>query len=85
MTNRLVNPKTKVSPLTHWRKELNVPNPEPASKHLRPWGSTAYVHISRAQRTQAQKAAPRALKGTLVGYEGDNGHIFSRRQAARVL
>ncbi|OQD81092.1 hypothetical protein PENSOL_c230G05118, partial [Penicillium solitum] len=34
--NRLVNPKTKISPLTHWRQELKIANPEPSLKHLRP-------------------------------------------------
>lgn len=34
--NRLVNPKTKISPLTHWRQELEIANPEPSLKHLRP-------------------------------------------------
>ncbi|KUM56366.1 hypothetical protein ACN42_g10848 [Penicillium freii] len=34
-THRLVNPKAGVSPLTHWRQELNIENPEPSLKHLR--------------------------------------------------
>ncbi|OQD89256.1 hypothetical protein PENSOL_c065G09117 [Penicillium solitum] len=46
--NRLVNPKTKISPLTYWRQELEI----------------------------ARKAAPRAWKGMLVGYEGDGGHVY---------
>lgn len=74
--NRLVNPKTKSSPLTHWREELEIAIPEPSLKHLKPWGSTAYVHIPKAKRVQARKAAPRAWKGMLVGYEGDGGHVY---------
>ncbi|KAG0156277.1 hypothetical protein PDIDSM_3454 [Penicillium digitatum] len=35
--NRLINPKTKISPLTHWRQELEIPNAEPSLKHLKPW------------------------------------------------
>jgi hypothetical protein len=74
--NRLVNPKTKISPFTHWREELEIPNPEPSLKHLRLWGSTAYVHIPKPKRVQARQAAPRAWKGMLVGYEEDGGHAF---------
>ncbi|OQD85541.1 hypothetical protein PENSOL_c101G09269 [Penicillium solitum] len=74
--NRPVNPKTMISPLTHWRQELDIPNPEPSLKHLSPWGSTEYVHIPKAKRTKAKKAAPRAWKGMLLGYEGDGGHVY---------
>ncbi|EKV15208.1 hypothetical protein PDIG_16040 [Penicillium digitatum PHI26] len=74
--NRLINPKTKISPLTHWRQELEIPNAEPSLKHLKPWGTTAYVHIPKPKRIQARKAAPRAWKGKLVGYEGDGGHVY---------
>ena len=34
------------------------------------------MHIPKAKRVQARKAAPRAWKGKLVGYEGDGGHIY---------
>ena len=36
-------------------------------KHLKPWGTTAYVHIPKPKSVQARKAAPRAWKGKLVG------------------
>ncbi|KAG0156039.1 hypothetical protein PDIDSM_3215 [Penicillium digitatum] len=39
-------------------------------------GTTAYVHIPKPKRIQARKAAPRAWKGKLVGYEGDGGHVY---------
>lgn len=71
INNQLVNPKYRISPLTHWRQELNIPNPEPFLTHLRPWGTAAYVHIPKDKRVQARKSAPRAWKGILVGYEGD--------------
>ena len=58
--NRLVNPKTKISPLTHWRTSLNIEDPSPSLKHLRPWGASVFVHIPKAKRVQANKAAPRA-------------------------
>ncbi|KAG0157502.1 hypothetical protein PDIDSM_4687 [Penicillium digitatum] len=56
--NRLINPKTKISPLTHWRQELEIPNAEPSLKHLKPWGTTAYVHIPKPKRIQARKQHP---------------------------
>ena len=74
--NRLVNLKTKVSPLTHQREELEIENPKPSLKHFRPQGSTAYVYIPKAKRVQVRKAAPRAQKGKLVGYKGDRGYIY---------
>lgn len=75
-TNRLVKPETGCSPLTAWRKKLNIPNPEPSLTHLMPWGCTAYVHIPKEKRVQSHKVAPRAWKGWLMGYEGDGGHIY---------
>ncbi|KAI2732949.1 hypothetical protein DTO013E5_10235 [Penicillium roqueforti] len=74
--NRLTNPKSQTSPLKHWRTELGIDNPDPSLKHLRPWGTTVYVHIPKEKRVQARKAAPRSWKGHLMGYEGDNGHIL---------
>jgi hypothetical protein len=35
--------------------ELEIPNAEPSLKHLKPWGTTAYVHIPKPKRIQARK------------------------------
>jgi hypothetical protein len=43
---------------------------------LRVWFSKAYVHIPKEQRVQGKKMEPRAWIGYLVGYEGNNGHIY---------
>jgi len=44
--------------------------------YLRHHGTTAYVHIKGPESVQSRKLAPRAKKGCLVGYEGNNGHIY---------
>jgi hypothetical protein len=43
---------------------------------LRVWYAKAYVHIPKEKRVQSQKMEARAWIGHLVGYEGDNGHIY---------
>ncbi|KAJ5876478.1 uncharacterized protein N7529_002062 [Penicillium soppii] len=76
IVNRLANSETGKSPITLWRELLHIQNTKPTLKHLRPWGSTAYVHIPKDKRVQSRKAAPRAWKGYLIGYEGDGGHVY---------
>jgi hypothetical protein len=73
--NCLTNPKTGKSPLQMWRDNMNINKPI-SLDHIRIWGSTAYVHIHKEDRVQAQKMAPCASLGHLIGYEGDNGHIY---------
>jgi hypothetical protein len=73
--NRLVNESGK-SPISLWREQLKIQNPTPTLKHLRPWGSIAYVHIPHQKRVQSRKAAARAWKSYLMGYEGDGGHVY---------
>ena len=43
---------------------------------LRAWYAKAYVYIPKEKRVQSQKMEARAWIGHLVGYEGDNGHIY---------
>jgi hypothetical protein len=43
---------------------------------LRTWYAKAYVHIPKERRVQSQKMEARAWISHLVGYEGDNGHIY---------
>ena len=44
--------------------------------YMRCYGTTAYVHIKGLESIQLRKLAPRAKKGCLVGYKGNNGHIY---------
>lgn len=53
------------SPYEVWYKR------KPRIKHLRIIGSEAYVHVPSQQRS---KLDSKAVKGILVGYEGDDGY-----------
>ena len=65
------------APIMAWRKSLNMRSPENVSlSFLRTWYAKAYVHIPKEKRVQSQKMEARAWIGHLVGYEGDNGHIY---------
>lgn len=55
---------------------LNILNPKPSLQHLHIWGCVAYQHIPIEEHSQGKKYEPHMMKGCLVGYEGDNGHIF---------
>ena len=44
--------------------------------YIRRYGTTAYVYIKGLESIQLRKLAPRAKKGRLVGYEGNNGYIY---------
>ena len=56
--------------------------------HLRVLGSTVYVFLYKEERSQkSEKWAPRALKGTLVGYDGHTiyrVHIKDQNKVIRV-
>jgi Reverse transcriptase (RNA-dependent DNA polymerase) len=76
--NRITSPNETESPLQKFRKDLGHDNSKSSTsiKHLQIWGTRCYKHIPKEDRVQARKAAPRAFIGYLVGYEGDNGHIY---------
>ena len=76
--NRIVNPNETESPLQKFRKDLGHDYSKALTsiKHLQIWGTRCYKHIPKEDRVQARKVAPRAFIGYLVGYEGDNGHIY---------
>jgi hypothetical protein len=44
--------------------------------YLRAFGCRVYVHRPQEVRVQSEKLSPRALEGVLLGYEGENGHIY---------
>ena len=44
--------------------------------YIRRYGTTAYVYIKGPESIQFRKLAPRAKKGRLVGYEGNNSYIY---------
>jgi hypothetical protein len=75
---RIVNPGEKKSPLQAYREDLGHPEVKASisTKHLQIWGTRCYKHIPKGDRVQAEKMGPRAVIGHLVGYEGDNGHIY---------
>ena len=75
---RIVNPGEKKSPLQAYREDLGHPEVKASisTKHLQIWGTRCYKHIPKEDRVQAEKMGPRAVIGHLVGYEGDNGHIY---------
>lgn len=73
--NRLPNTTIGDKPLVIWRRELLITQ-DVSLDHVRIWGSKAYVHIPKEDRVQAEKMAPRAFLGHLVGYEGDHGHVY---------
>lgn len=76
ITNRLRR-RNDDAPIIAWRKQLNMRTPDNATlSFLRTWYAKAYVHIPKEKRIQSQKMEARAWIGHLVGYEGDNGHIY---------
>lgn len=63
--NRPTRALQNLSPHEAYTHEL------PDLSHLRILGSTVYVFLHEEERTlKSEKWAPRALKGTLVGYDG---------------
>ena len=44
--------------------------------YIRRHGTTTYIYIKGLESIQLRKLAPRAKKGRLVGYKGNNGYIY---------
>jgi hypothetical protein len=44
--------------------------------YLRRYSTTAYIYIKGPENIQLRKLAPRAKKGRLVSYKGNNGSIY---------
>jgi reverse transcriptase-like protein len=74
--NRIRRPKEELSPIEKWNIALNLRQGPVDLGFLRVWYSKAYVLIPQEQRVKANKMAPRAWIGHLVGYEGENGHVY---------
>lgn len=75
--NRLRKPGDTLSPVQKWCADIGHPDPATESlAFLRVWYSKAYVTIPPELRVQSAKMAPRAFIGHLVGYEGQNGHVY---------
>lgn len=74
--NRMLAPGESKSPMRNWREEFRLPNAVTTLRHVRIWGSKAYKHIPKEDRQQSDKMGPRAMLGHLVGYEGENGHLY---------
>ncbi|OQE65453.1 hypothetical protein PENNAL_c0208G09362 [Penicillium nalgiovense] len=74
--NRLINPKTGKTPILTWQEGLGLGETKVNLKHLRAWGSIVFTYIPKETRVQSEKSRPRAFRGHLIGYEGENGHIF---------
>lgn len=54
--------------------------------HLQVLGSTVYVFLHEEERSQkSEKWAPRALKGTLVGYDGHTIHRVHIKDQNKVI
>jgi len=75
---RIVSPGETKSSLQKYREDLgwNESQAKTSIKHLQIWGTRCYKHIPKEDRVQAEKMEPRAFIGYLVGYEGDNGHVY---------
>ena len=69
-------------------KALQNLSPHEALTHLRILGSIVYVFLHEEERSlKSEKWAPRALKGTLVGYDGHTiyrVHIKEQNKVIRV-
>lgn len=74
--------QNNLSPYEAYTHEL------PNLSHLRILGSTVYVFLHEEERTlKSEKWSPRALKGTLVGYDGHKiyrVHLKDQRKVIRV-
>lgn len=58
----------------------------PDLSHLRVLGSTVYVFLHEEERTlKSEKWAPRALKGTLVGYDGHTIYRVHLKDQKKVI
>lgn len=58
----------------------------PNIQHLRVLGSTVYVRLHEEERAlQSEKWKPRALRGTLVGYDGQTIYRVHIREQSKVI
>lgn len=75
--NRMNSPGQK-APVQAWRESIGhrLADIQHDLSFLRVWYSRAYVNIPPEKRKKSDKMAPRAWIGHLVGYEGDNGHLY---------
>lgn len=61
-----------------WQKGTNSRVQSTSLSHLRSWYCRAYANIPEdsPKRVKSHKMQPRAFAGHLVGYQGENGHLF---------
>lgn len=59
------------SPNDVFFERLDLPALKHTTAHYQVWGSVAYVNIPKQKRVRAEKLADTAIKGRLVGYEGN--------------
>ncbi|KAJ5752248.1 hypothetical protein N7520_009165 [Penicillium odoratum] len=76
ITNRLRTRKTQESPMEMWRKGMDDRDQTTSLDHLRIWFCKAYVNVPPEKRVKSRKMLPRAWAGHLVGYRGENGHLY---------
>lgn len=78
-----IRPTGALSGKTSYELQSHEP---PNLSHLRVLGSTVYVLIHEEERhLKSEKFEPRALKGTLVGYDGHTIYRFFIREQGRVI
>ena len=65
----------KMSPMETLCSALRIKCPQDI-RHLRAFGCRAYVHVKDIHRPRARKMLPRAMKGHLIGYQDQSGHIY---------
>jgi len=51
---------------------MHIPN----ILYMQRYSTTAYMHIKGLKNIKLKKLAPHAKKGQLVGYKGNNSHIY---------
>jgi hypothetical protein len=51
---------------------MRIPN----ISYIRRYSTTAYIYIKGLENIQLRKLAPRAKKGYLVSYKGNNSYIY---------
>lgn len=64
------------SPTKAMQIDLGLPEDNTQLRHLRSYFCAAYYYIKPANRVQAEKLAPRARKGRLLGYGDQHGRIY---------
>ena len=80
------NRPTKALPSNSTPHEVQNPENTTDVSHLRVLGSTVYVFLHGEERSRkSEKWAPRALKGTLVGYDGHTIHRVHIKDQNKVI